>query len=93
MKSLVQQILNGQRSAAFAHLSHESEINELGAIPAAKIASRARILRLARSYKGQVRLNRSFTQSGVRFWRVNCPGHKSHESDLSYEGLVYWGII
>jgi len=94
MASLVSKILNGERSQAFAVLSHESEINELRGVPAVSGQGKANSVRLARSYKGSVRLKRTFTQSGVKFWRVVGPvDHPNYHSDLSVEGLREWGVI
>lgn len=94
MKSLVAQILNGERSQAFAHLSEESEINELRCVPAVLEAPSPISGAVARSYKGQVRLKRTFTMMGMKFWRVMGPeSHPNYQSDLSVEGLKEWGII
>ena len=43
--------------------------------------------------KAVVKLKRTFTMAGIRFWRVDSPGHPNHDSDLSIEGLRDWGII
>ncbi len=44
-----------------------------------------------------VRLKRTFnmTLDGVtlKFWRVMSEWHPNYQSDLSYDGLVDWGII
>lgn len=40
-----------------------------------------------------LRLERSFSMCGLKFWRVHCPGHQNQHSDLSLDGLRHWGVI
>ncbi len=82
------------KTKGFAILAHQNEIQELRSIPAVISDSKASSVRLARSYKGQVRLKRTFNMMGCRFWRVVGPqGHPNLNSDLSVEGLRDWGVI
>lgn len=55
---------------------------------ASKIAAKA----------SKIRLQRTFNQKGLdgditKYWRVNCPGHPNHGSDLSLQGLKDWAIL
>lgn len=51
-------------------------------------------LELCATFKGCVRLKRTFNMFGLRFWRVVGPAnHPNINSDLSIEGLAEWGII
>ena len=82
------------KTKGFAHLSHISEIQELRSIPAVISDSKANSVRVAQSYKGQVKLKRTFNMMGMKFWRVIGPqGHPNLNSDLSVEGLKDWGVI
>ncbi len=81
------------KTKGFAFLAAKAEIDELRCVPAilepsSPISGDSKAIPV-----GVVKLKRTFNMMGCRFWRVNCPGHPNHESDLSYEGLVRWGII
>lgn len=81
------------KTNGLAILATNSELDELRAAGVEISDSKAHSVLLARSYSGVVKLKRTFTMMGIKFWRVNAPGHPNHESDLSIEGLRDWGII
>lgn len=62
---------------------------ELAEVVAVGTAPKRSVVKLRRTY------NQSDFQGGfIRYWRVVAPAtHRNYESDLSYQGLVEWGII
>ena len=77
-------------SKGLSFLAVEQELAEVEAAFGAKASKKAI---LARGAAIPVKLRRSFTMAGHRFWRVEAPGHPNHGSDLSELGLKDWGII
>jgi len=78
--SLAKRLLNGQAREALCVPEELTEVNTVLA------------------YKKPIKLKRTFdmTMPGgevIRFWRVQCPGHPNHDSDLSLDGLKDWGIL
>lgn len=91
-QSLARTLLNNPGLIA---LTVPEERLEIYHAAASKIMSEASNL----TFKGQVRLKRTFTQAfpgirPLRFWRVISPAaHPNYGSDLSVQGLRQWGII
>ena len=85
--------MNKSRLAALCALTVQDELKEIEAAFGVKLTKES-ILGQAKGFpRGIVKLQRTYNMMGTRYWRVNCPGHPNHESDLSIEGLKEWGIL
>lgn len=91
MTNLAKNMLNNR---GLAFLTTPDEKKELS-VTGIKILSPESIAAQNRTYpKGTVKLKRTFTMLGFKFWRVIAPDyHANYQSDLSLEGLKEWGII
>ncbi len=85
------------RKIALEALTVPEEMAEVQSIQSALFVPPEPISAQTKAILGTVKLRRTFNMNfdGVvlKFWRVNCPGHPNHCSDLSVEGLRQWKII
>lgn len=87
--NLAKDILNG-RKQAFEALTVPDEQDEVNVV---LNSTEAIVARNRAIPKGSLKLKRSFTMMGTRYWRVKCIDSPNNESDLSIEGLSEWGIL